>query len=573
MTIKTKILRGYLIPLGLSITGIVSGLSIGNYLQTRAFYQHQSVAETQKLIDRIQIDILYNQPTQQLVPYLNSPEEFQVAIDRFRERVKKVREILVYYRQSDPASYWIDQEMNNLLLSYEQDVILFEQKINQLAQQITPLLSSVDSTNVQAQDLVVNLAKSPEFAKFVEFPNALQEFDRELELQERELELKLREARDLRSQIIFISLIVSVSLGLFFAFYTSQVISQPVQKVTAFSEKIIQDSNFDLRCSVSSNDEIEILANSLNHLILKVNQLLQELHQKNTDLEEALSTVQKQQFRLIQAEKMSSLGQLVAGVAHEINNPVSFIYGNLQHLEEYSATLVEFIELHHQHYPHPVPEIKDYMETHEVDFLQEDLPKIVESMKLGSQRIREIVLSLRSFSRMDEAEYKEANINQGIDSTLMILQHRLREQPNRPAITVSNNYADLPLVECYPGKLNQVFMNILVNAIDALEGKPDRDRPLKIEITTSYSEEEQEVQVVIADNGEGIPESIQPQIFNPFFTTKTVGGGTGMGLAISHQIITEAHQGELICNSTPGIGTEFVIKIPIHVSRQEGGKG
>ncbi|MDJ1176888.1 sensor histidine kinase [Roseofilum capinflatum] len=554
------------------MTGIVSGLSIGNYFQSKAFYQHQAIAETQKLINQLQINILYNRPTQQLAPYLNSPEEFQVAIDQFRERVQKVKEILVNYRQADSASYWVKPEISDLLLIYEQDVEKFEEEINQFSQQVIPLLPSVRSTDLQAQDLVVNLAKSPEFAKFIEFPNALQNFDRELELKERELELKLLEARDLRNQIIFVSLILSVSLGSFFAFYTSKVISRPVQKVTEFSEKIIEDSNFDLQCSVTSDDEIEILANSLNQLILKVNELLKALHDKNTDLEQALSTVQKQQFRLIQAEKMSSLGQLVAGVAHEINNPVSFIYGNLQHLEEYSATLVKFVELYHQHYPHPVTEIQDYVETHEVDFLQEDLPKIIESMKLGSQRIREIVLSLRNFSRMDEAEYKEVNIHQGLDSTLMILQHRLREQPNRPEIQVSKNYADLPLVECYPGRLNQVFMNILVNAIDALEARPDRDRPLQIEMTTSYSEEAQEVQVSIADNGEGIPESIQPQIFNPFFTTKTVGGGTGMGLAISHQIMTETHQGDLICNSTPGIGTELVLKIPIHLSRQEGGK-
>ena len=287
------------------------------------------------------------------------------------------------------------------------------------------------------------------------------------------------------------------------------------------------------------------------------------------EVERTLSDLQRTQTQLVQAEKMSSLGQLVAGVAHEINNPVNFIHGNLIHVREYSQDLLNLIQLYEQHYPNPAPEIQAESEAVDLDFLQKDLIKTLDSMKIGTDRIRQIVLNLRNFSRMDEAEVKEVDVHEGIDSTLLILQHRLKARSDRPEIRLIKDYSELPPVECYPGPLNQVLMNVLANAIDALEESNAKRTYQEIEaklnqitVRTSVLAANW-VEIAIADNGSGMPETIQQHIFNPFFTTKPVGKGTGMGMSISHQIITERHSGYLKCSSNPGAGTEFVIQIPI----------
>ncbi|MDF0554973.1 PAS domain S-box protein [Kamptonema sp. UHCC 0994] len=297
-----------------------------------------------------------------------------------------------------------------------------------------------------------------------------------------------------------------------------------------------------------------------------------QLRQQALDLELALRQLQRTQSQLIQSEKMSSLGQLVAGVAHEINNPVNFIYGNLTYANDYTQNLLKLLQLYQKHYPEPVTEIQEEIEASDIEFFLEDLPKILSSMKLGSERIQQIVTSLRSFSRMDEAEMKEVNIHEGIDSTLMILQHRIKAKSDRPAIHIIKEYGKLPLVECSAGQLNQVFMNILSNALDALDER-DAQRstneieqmPSSISIHTAISSTNY-VEIRITDNGPGIPKSILERLFDPFFTTKAVGKGTGMGLSISYQIITERHGGTLECISVPGEGAEFKVMIPLKPS-------
>jgi len=295
--------------------------------------------------------------------------------------------------------------------------------------------------------------------------------------------------------------------------------------------------------------------------------------EKAMQLEQTLAELKQAQTQLVQSEKMSSLGQLVAGVAHEINNPVNFIYGNITHADGYSHDLLKLVDLYEQYYPEPVPEIVEEMEAIEFDFLIEDLPKLLGSMKLGAERIREIIKSLRNFSRLDEAEMKSVDIHEGIDSTLLILGNRLKAKSDRPGIQVLKEYGNLPKVECYAGQLNQVFMNLLANAIDALE-EYNQNRslvqknanPSQITIRTelrNWESQKHDVVIRVADNGPGIPEAVQSKLFDPFFTTKPAGKGTGIGLAISYQIVVEKHGGQLKCVSTMGKGTEFIVEIPL----------
>lgn len=382
-----------------------------------------------------------------------------------------------------------------------------------------------------------------------------------------------------------------------------------------------------------SDCEVELLNAVKAQLLIAIKQAelyaasrraTREAQEKATQLEQALHELQRTQAQLIQSEKMSSLGQLVAGVAHEINNPVNFIYGNLIHAQGYFQDLLGLVELYRSAYPHPPARIEDYIEAIDLDFLATDLTQLQESMKVGAERIREIVRSLRTFSRLDESDSKAVDIHTGVESTLMILQSRLKGKPGYPGISIIKEYSTLPPVECYPGQLNQVFMNLLTNAIDALEEKiknqlieaastrretaspfsptitistgtvvkdnrgkrdngsiihpvtpglrpatlaspncdPLRYRPLTISPTHVF--------IRIADNGTGMTKKIQQQLFDPFFTTKPVGKGTGLGLAISYQIIVDKHGGQLLCNSALGHGTEFVVEIPIQHNEENG---
>lgn len=324
----------------------------------------------------------------------------------------------------------------------------------------------------------------------------------------------------------------------------------------------------------------EVLVRVENHLTIRrlqkqlseQNSLLQKSEalerEKSQQLEITLRQLQQTQAQLIQSEKMSSLGQLVAGIAHEINNPINFIYGNLSPIEQYSSSLLLLMEKYQQELPTPSAAIQELQESHELEFLKEDLPALLLSVKSGVQRIRDLVLSLRSFSRLGEAEVKKVNIHDGLDSTLVILQHRLNAQSNRPEIRLEKDYSKLPEVECYAGQINQVFLHILNNAIDALEKvnwETSQSSP-EIRICTQLIDSAR-IAIAISDNGIGINESLQKKIFEPFFTTKKIGSGIGMGLSISYQIVVESHGGELFCESRSEQGSTFNIILPLQSSK------
>lgn len=310
---------------------------------------------------------------------------------------------------------------------------------------------------------------------------------------------------------------------------------------------------------------IIVLFRPLIKRVIDADELAKEVVAKTLAFEE----LKQAQLQLVQAEKMSSLGQLVAGIAHEINNPMNFIHGNLFHLKSSSENLLEISHFLLNQYPSVPPDIEDKLEDLDYEYIKGDLPDLIRSMQVGSKRIREIVLSLRNFSRLDESNLKPVDIHEGIDSTLLLLQNRIKPRPDYPKIEVVKVYGDLPEVECYASQLNQVFMNLLVNAIDALESCIANYRSQGIQMCepmitiTTLMSDNQCVLIKIADNGSGIPEEVYRRLFEPFFTTKPAGKGTGLGLSISQQIIQDNHGGRLYCHTQPQKGTEFIVELPL----------
>ncbi len=326
----------------------------------------------------------------------------------------------------------------------------------------------------------------------------------------------------------------------------------------------LAEQNQHLKQEIAQKEQAEMALKSLTQ------ELEQRVEIRTAELQKAMKDLQEAQVQLVQNEKMSALGQLVAGVAHEINNPVGFISGNLTHAEQYIHEIIEHLNLYQTYYPEPVDEIIEHQEEIELDYLLKDLPDLVSSMREGTDRIRNISQSLRVFSRADTTSRVKANIHEGIESTLLILKHRLKASEFRPAIAIIKEYGNLPEISCYPGQLNQVFMNLLANAIDALDeasqGQTFQEIEAKgnqIKIQTQFFSRQQQATIAIADNGKGIPAEIQGKIFDYLYTTKACGRGTGLGLSISRQIVEEKHRGKLTCHSVANQGSVFTITLPV----------
>lgn len=548
LTVRSKITLGYLLTMGIPALGALSGLMIGNWQQQASIEALTTIYRNRSLLHSLESEISKVRLAKTLGPHVSNVEAFQRKGEEIQSRLQEIKALAIQLESSEKlaAIAFIPE-----LKSYQNTLNTFSNELERIL--LTSQTGSVPAADREQQ--VLSLAGSESFSQYSQFADrvaaAVDSMDKDTITAQNNLE----QAERLRTQIIVGSIIVSVIISSILARITIQTIARPLESLTSVAEAVSRDGNTQVRADVITKDEIGKLAIALNQLIDWVNAHTQDL---TTNLEAA-------QLQLIQAEKMSSVGQLVAGVAHEINNPVNFISGNLTPTKQYVQELLEVIEAYQTHYSEPPEHLQRLLADIDIDFIQKDLLKIISSMKMGTTRICEIVLSLRNFSRLDETGYKKVDIHEGIENTLLILEHRLKGNGNRSKIKLVKAYGDLPCVECLPGRLNQVFMNLLSNAIDVLDtadNKAEAFSEKTLSITTRLVDSEH-VQVEIADTGKGITEEVRSQIFEPFFTTKPVGKGTGLGLSISYQIVTEQHGGKMTCCSTPGKGTQFLVEIPL----------
>lgn len=560
-TIRRKIGAGYALAFGIAIFGTTVGLAIGEHYQREAIAQLSRAHQQAHLLEELQKTLLQARSHASRFPVVlgNSVwlryenEGFARSINHAEHVIRETEHLIKTQPNHTPAETEALQDvLNNAALTVE----AYRNMTAFLLEQVDPWNLKPDEILPAQQQLLRN--NSGEVAIALDnLSFQLNQFIETAKIQDRKVRTQLELAGLLRVRIIVASMLLSAVIAAGLALYTSNAIVQPIRNVTDVAQQVAQESNFTLRAPATTCDEVGILATSLNQLIERIATYTQELKQA--------------QAQLIHTEKMSSLGAMVAGIAHEINNPVNFIYGNLDYASDYIQDLLSLLCLYQEHYPEPSPTIQNQLEAIDFDFLAEDLPKILSSMKGGAERIREIVLSLRNFSRLDEAGMKRVNLHEGIDNALLILNSRLKHR-----IQVIKHYGDLPLVECCPAQINQVFMNILCNALDALEQKNrtwDMERKEfhsrcstpTLKIHTKLSDQNR-VLIRIADNGSGIPEAVKNRIFDPFFTTKEPGKGTGLGLSISYQIIAQ-HHGRIEVNSILGRGAEFAITLPIQATQ------
>ncbi|MDZ8082208.1 MAG: ATP-binding protein [Nostoc sp. DcaGUA01] len=565
MKISTKFLTGSAVSVGLIIAILVGNAVAVQQIKQTIREKSNRTTETIKvaltaenalkseIIELKDIVLLKSQDT----AMVNSSIQFLDSLNQLEKLMPNAKEISVIRRRHQ----FLSQLANQLTHRNSNDTFLAD------SQQYFRAINSFD------RDIELFLAQLIERA------------NQQSILVEQQLENLYQVQRIISFAVVQVIIILFVSK---FMLILRPIVKSLQNLQTGTSE--IAAGNLDYRLDIHTKDEVEDLADAFNHMAMKLaesretlmkntelthmNQRLEleisERKQAQLELQKALKELQTTQTQLIQTEKMSSLGQLVAGVAHEINNPVNFISGNIIYVSEYTQQLLKLVQIYQEEFPNSRQKIQEKIDEIDLEFVVEDLPKILSSMKMGSRRIEQIVLSLRTFSHLDEADMKEVDIHEGIESTLLILQNRFKGKPEHPKIEIIKEYGELPLVECYAGQLNQVFMNVINNAIDALdmynaqrEKQEIESNPSQIIINTKLINNNRVV-VKIADNGPGMTEEVKQKLFDPFFTTKPVGQGTGLGLSISYQIIVQKHSGVLQCNSQLGKGTEFWIEIPLH---------
>jgi two-component system, NtrC family, sensor kinase len=541
LSIRRKIGLGYALALGIALGGTLTGLAIGNTYYRQIDRHRQVVQHERQLLTTLRITLLEFNLVQEYGNVLQSEAAFKAAKLRGLKRVDRSVDLIIAAKFAALTSSIT--ALGPTLEKYDQTFGAMSSRYERLLQTAEPLTAK-PGTFAKLQQQFWRSQTAEEFDRLNQFIAELEGLIKEAEAQEASAEMALNQAGYWHTLIILISSFVSVVIASGLVLYTSRAIAQPLQAATRVAQQVTQKDNFDLQVPVTSTDEVGILAGALNQLIDRVKILLEQQR--------------AEAIRQVQSEKLLSLGQMVAGVAHEINNPVTFIHGNLDYIKQYCDDLIAMLDAYAAELP--ATQIATLAEDMELDFLKQDLPKLLQSMTVGAERMQQIAYSLKNFARMEATAAHPVDVHECLESTLLILNHALKQ-----GITVVRDYGNLPIIEGYSGSLYQVFMNLLNNAVQALEEKQQTgqsaDTPPQIVITTSCTE--QTVTIAITDNGTGIAAEHQAKIFKAFFTTKAIGIGTGLGLSISWQIITEKHGGQLTCTSALGQGTTFTITLPI----------
>lgn len=549
LSISHKISCGYALTLGIAVVGTTAGFVIGDYCQQQARMQEKNAQNKIRTLQHLQTVLLHAQAHKQsFLNTVNKPERLREDYNHFLEHIAEFNQAWFAFKATyeNPKTFQVRQ-IPGELATFKRIVLTNDKFIENYLTQTAVILKPITSPNLKQEEIekareqLWNLSNSTLEFKIENLVDTLTDMIHFADQAYEQARTEGMAADAISARIIATSISLSVALALVLAIYTSRAIAHPIQVTTRVAQQVTQDKNFNLQAPITTEDEVGVLTTSLNQLILRVNQLLEEQRAANYT-------------QLIQSEKMSSLGRMITGVAHEINDPVNFIYGNSLHANDYVKDLLALLDTYTREIPNPPQAVQAKREEIDFDFLKEDLLKLLNSMKLGAERTTQIIMSLRDFSHLDEAIAHPVDLHACIDSTLLILNSRLKRE-----ITVIRNYGTIPEIKGYAGLLYQVFMNLLSNAIDALEAsKKDK----RITITTEVQRDNWVV-VKIADNGSGISPGDQAKIFDAFFTTKPSGLGTGLGLVISHQIIVEKHGGTITCNSEVGVGTEFAIALPI----------
>ncbi|MEO0826097.1 MAG: ATP-binding protein [Cyanobacteria bacterium J06635_15] len=483
----------------------------------------------------------------------NAPEILQTIIDEFAE-VKGVAYVVVLDADGNSVAHTFETEVPSQFIKTPIAGIAENNPQNDRG-----LRRFTHSPNFEDadEDVVVNYRRGSEFGYTINIAKPIQNGDAGIVHVGMNQALMIQQIRAaIRFQLLVMALLFGISV--LATYLMANRISRPLNQLTDYAERLAA-RDFSASVNIRSHDEIGLLARTMETMATDTQSFINQL-------ECTLEELKQTQAQLIQSAKMSSLGQLVAGMAHEINNPVNFIAGNIRYTARYAENLVDLLKLHDRHSQPFHTQIAEKAEDVDLDFIMEDFPKVIASMQVGAERIGDIIKSLQSFSRLDQAELKTVNLHDGLDSTLLILSSRLKKTTTLSAINVVKQYGDLPTIECYAGQLNQVFMNVIGNAIDALEDKRRVAASAASEIPTLTLQtrlKDDAVEIQITDNGCGISDDVRQRLFDPFFTTKAVGEGTGLGLSISYQIVVQRHGGQIDCLSELDQGSTFVISIPM----------
>ena len=562
LSISDKICRGYALALCVAIGGTIVGMLAGNHYYRRTNNQVHIDRES-RLLNKLQVDLLRAQNSQErLIYWVEKPQIFDSKYRELQDNTYSLKLSLSELKIRNAAEI---EGLEKFRTTYGSLLLNYVRQLETVTEKISKLPPKSNKKSVKRK-LLSNLDRDKIGLQLDRAANDLAEIIDRAALQEDAAQEALLQAQALRVQIIIGSIGLSIVVAALLASFTSRAIAKPIAAVTKIAQRVTEESNFQLQVPVTSTDEVGVLATSLNQLIQKVNHLLEQLKSE-------------QETQILQNEKMASLGRMLAGVAHEVNNPINFIYANIDPAKNYVEDILDLLKTYETEIPNPPPAVIAKAKEIDLDFLKEDLMKIFDSMQVGAERAKAIILSLKDFSRLDDATPHPVDLHACIDSSLLILNSRIKQ-----GVEVVRNYGNIPNIEGYMGLLYQVFVNLINNALDAVEEKAKLEKTrsqeanqesnseliqqevrsfsAKITIATEYLDDDSVI-VRISDNGTGIPPASQEKMFETFFTTKPRGVGTGLGLAIGREIIVKKHGGTINCWSEVGTGTEFAIALPI----------